>query len=550
MLGCVDTSTVQPPCKAKNLVNIKPLKVMLGAAVLALPIASLAQALPESQQQSSWFVDGKQNIQNRLQLQAQQPSEGRAKNVVLFVGDGMGVTTLTAARILGGQRNGNSGEQASLSFEAFPYSALSKTYNVDAQIPDSAGSMTAMMSGIKTNAGLIGVNADVLLGDCLQQSENELVSALDLAEIKGLATGLVTTTRITDATPAATFAKSASDVWESVAEQPADVVEQGCEDIASQLINYEPNLENLLSGTDVNGIDVVFGGGRRNFLPDTPTADLSSAYGQASGVRTDGRNLIAEWQQRYPAGRYLFNEAGLDALDSNVSMPVMGLFSSSHMQYEADRVANPAQQPSLSRMVAKAIELLANDQNGFMLVVEAGRIEHAHLAGNAYGALNETLELSHAVQTALDMTSTQDTLILVTADHSHVLTFAGHPVRGNPILGKTVSRVGFGPAMADDGLPHTTLGYANGPGFRDYGNNTDPDRTYSDPVVAGRQDLNLVNTQAPGFHQEALVPLAAQTRGGEDVSVHAIGPGAFRVRGTIEQNVIFHIMDEALGLTR
>ena len=536
--------------KGENPVNNMSLKLMLGAAALALPVSLMAQAIPESQQQNPWFGDGQQNVLNRLQSQAQQQPEGRAKNVVLFVGDGMGIPTLTAARILGGQRAGGSGEQASLSFESFPNSALVKTYNVDAQIPDSAGTMTAMMSGVKTNAGVVGVNASVLAGNCLQQSGNELVSALDLAEIKGLATGVVTNTRITHATPAATFAKSASRAWESDAEQSSQVVEQGCEDIASQLINFEQNLETAFPNADVNGIDVVFGGGRRSFLPANAAADLTASFGQASGARTDGRNLIDEWQQRYPAGRYLFDEATLDALDTDASSNVMGLFSDSHMQYEADRAANAGQQPSLSKMVGKAIELLDNNPDGFLLVVESGRVDHAHHAGNAHGALDETLELSQAVQAALDMTSVEDTLILVTADHSHVMTFAGYPARGNPILGKVVSQGGVSPALAEDGLPYTTLAYANGPGFRDYGNNTNPDRTYQDGVLAGRQDLNTVNTQAPGFHQESLVPLVAETHGGEDVSVHAIGPGAYRVHGTMEQNVIFHVMDKALGLTQ
>ena len=536
--------------KGENSVNKMSLKLMLSAASLALPASLMAQAIPESQQQNPWFGDGQQNILNRLQSQAQLQPEGRAKNVVLFVGDGMGIPTLTAARILGGQRAGGSGEQASLSFEDFPNSAWVKTYNVDAQIPDSAGTMTAMMSGVKTNAGVVGVNANVSSGNCLQQPGNELVSALDLAEIKGLATGVVSNTRITHATPAATYAKSASRAWESNAEQSADVVEQGCEDIASQLINFEQNLETAFPNADVNGIDVVLGGGRRSFLPADATADLTATFGQATGARTDGRNLIDEWQQRYPAGRYLFDEATLDALDTEASSNVMGLFSDSHMQYEADRAANAGQQPSLSKMVGKAIELLDNNPNGFLLVVEAGRVDHAHHAGNAHGALDETLELSRAVQAAVNMTSVEDTLILVTADHSHVMTFAGYPARGNPILGKVVSQGGVSPALAEDGLPYTTLGYANGPGFRDYGNNTNPDRTYQDAVLAGRQDLNAVDTQEPGFHQESLVPLAAETHGGEDVSVHAVGPGAYRVHGTMEQNVIFHVMDKALGLTQ
>lgn len=525
-------------------------RLMMPAMALFMAGPLLAQSIPETQRQNPWFQGGQSHITTRIDSQAQQSATQQARNVILFVGDGMGVATLTTARILGGQRQGQSGEESSLSFERFAHTALVKTYNTNAQIPDSAGTMSAMMSGIKTNAGVVGVNAGVLMGNCTQVVGNEMATALELAEIKGLATGVVTNTRITHATPAATFAKSANRGWEDISDMSDVVIEQGCEDIASQLVNFETNLEARFPNADVDGIDVVFGGGRRHFLSANPASADAAVFGQDSGDRTDGRNLIAEWQQRYPDGRYLFDEASLEMLDTSSPASVFGMFSPSHMQYEANRAANPGSQPSLSNMVSKAIEVLDNNPNGFLLIVESGRIDHAHHSGNAFVALDETLELSRAVTVAQELTNAADTLIMVTADHSHVLTFAGYPRRGNPILGKVVSAGGTSPALAGDGLPYTTLGYANGPGFRDYGDNTDPDRTYSESPLGGRQNLEAVNTEASGFHQEALVPLAAETHGGEDVTLHATGAGAVKVQGTIEQNVIFHIMDSALGLTR
>ena len=97
--------------------------------------------------------------------------------------------------------------------------------------------------------------------------------------------------------------------------------------------------------------------------------------------------------------------------------------------------------------------------------------------------------------------------------------------------------------------PYTTLGYSNGLGFRDLAAQTNADATYEMQAAAGRHDLNSVDTQAAGFHQEALIPLGSETHGGEDVALHATGPGAFRVNGVIEQNVVFHIIDKALGLS-
>ena len=218
------------------------------------------------------------------------------------------------------------------------------------------------------------------------------------------------------------------------------------------------------------------------------------------------------------------------------------------MQYEADRKNDVAGEPSLRDMTETAIKVLDNNTNGFFLMVEAGRIDHAHHAGNAYNALTDAVELSEAVAKAVELTNSDDTLIIVTADHSHVFTIAGYPKRGNPILGKVVNIGSTSPALAADGMPYTTLGYTNGLGFRDLGDETDADEGYNYAIDAGRQDLLLVDTQSPGFHQEALIPIDSETHAGEDVGIYAKGPGAALVSGTNEQNVIFHVMDYAADL--
>ena len=527
-----------------------PYQIALSLTLAATSMSVQSQALPPSQSGSAWFADAQQHVDNKARTGPQTAAAGAPKNVILFVGDGMGISTLAAARIYSGQLEGANGEESLLSFERFPHSALVKTYNTDAQIPDSAGSMTAMLSGVKTNAGVLGLNSSVIRGNCAQTAGNELPSLLELAEIKGLSTGIVSTARITHATPAAAYAKSADSAWEGVSNMPATAAGEGCRDIALQMIDFEADTERRFPNADINGIDVVLGGGLQHFLPNDPSTDLVNVYGQERGERTDSLNLIQQWQTQYPDGQFVFDEAGLDALDINQQTRLMGLFNNSHLQYEAQRSEQPGREPSLSKMTGKAIELLDNNTDGYLLIVESARIDHAHRAGNAFGALNETVELARAVTVAQDITNADDTLILVTADHSHVMTFSGYPARGNPILGKVQSKGGVSPAPAMDGLSHTTLMYANGPGFRDYGANTNPDITFDDPIAAGRQNLSFVDTRASGFHQESLVPLAAETRGGEDVAIHATGPGAYRVQGTIEQNQIFHVIDQALGLTR
>ncbi len=508
---------------------------------------------------NTWFVQGQQEIaqakDNWLNVVAPTARDGqasisnqfkgKAKNVILFVGDGMGISTVTAARILEGQQLGLLGEEHQLSFGRFPFAGLAKTYNVDAQTPDSAGTMTAMMSGVKTDAGVIGVAEGIKRGDCASVAGNELVTALELAEIAGKATGIVSTARITHATPAATYAKSADRDWEDVSDMPAEAVSGGCTDIAAQLVNFEPNLEARFEGVDVDGLEVVFGGGRRHFLPKDAAYNSADAVSSVEGDRTDGRDLTAEWQARYADGVYVMDQAGFDAIDPMATNHVFGLFNESHMQYEADRANDIAGEPSLSEMTGKAIDVLAKDNDGFFLMVESGRIDHGHHAGSAYNALTDTIEFAKAVQAAVDKTNAEDTLIIVTADHSHVFTIAGYPKRGNPILGKVVSIGSDQPALAADEMPYTTLGYANGLGFRDLGNETDADESYAAAPVSGRQDLTEVDTAMSGYHQEALVPLSSETHAGEDVGVYARGPGAHLVNGTNEQSLIFHIMEYA-----
>ena len=527
-----------------------PRHLFLGSAAALIPLFALlpdahAQVLPDAQTSSKWFADGRALVDQRLQEQSRTPV--RARNVILFVGDGMGVSTLTAARIHKGQLAGLPGEEGALSFERFPYSALVKTYNVDAQVPDSAGTMTAMVSGLKTDVGTIGADEDVVRGTCASLEGNTVPSALELAEIRGLATGVVSTARITHATPAATYAKSADRNWEDISDMPES--ERACEDIASQLVNFEANLEARYVGTDVDGLEVVMGGGRRHFLPKDAAFNSADARSDVEGDRTDGRDLTAEWQALYPDGAFLTDQAGIAALDPDAAEHVFALFNESHMQYEQDRANDIAGEPSLAEMTAAAIRVLDNDPDGFFLTVESGRIDHAHHAGNARGALEDTLAFAEAVQAAADLTSEEDTLILVTADHGHVFTIGGYPKRGNPILGHVVGVRQTSPTLAGDGLPFTTLVYTNGRGFADLGAETNSDAIYAGLGTAGRVDTSAIDTTAPGYHQEALIPLGSETHSGEDVGIYSRGPGASLLTGTVEQSFIFHAVEHAADLS-
>ena len=434
------------------------------------------------------------------------------RGVILFLGDGMGVSTVTAARIFAGQLAGGMGEEHSLSFEGFPHVALVKTYNVDAQVPDSAGTMTAIVTGEKTRAGVLSVSAAVERGDCAAGLAEPLTTLLEQAEAAGFATGIVSTATITHATPAATYAHSADRNWEDNSALPEEAVAAGCRDIARQLVEFD--------GGD--GIEVALGGGRGHFLP---VGEPDPEYPDQAGFRTDGRNLVTEWLAG--DGRaYAWNLPQLEALHAAPAQQVLGLFEPSHMQFEVDRTQDA--EPSLATMTEFALKRLMDRGPGYFLMVEGARIDHGHHFGNAYRALHDTLALDTAVARALAMTDSANTLILVTADHSHTLTISGYPRRGNPILGKV--EVASGQLMKDaQGRPYTTLGYANGPG------------ALAEPV-----DLSDTDTEAAGYQQTAAVPMAIETHGGEDVAAYAQGPGAAGVAGVMEQNRLYHVLFEGL----
>jgi alkaline phosphatase len=222
---------------------------------------------------------------------------------------------------------------------------------------------------------------------------------------------------------------------------------------------------------------------------------------------------------------------------------VLGLFEPSHMMYDHDRKEAAVDEPSLAEMTGFAIERLSKDRDGFFLMVEGGRVDHAHHSGNAYRALVDTIAFDDAVRTALEMTDPEETLIIVTADHGHTLTFQGYPRRGNPIMGlvRGVGEDGAAlelPEQARDQRPYATLAYANGPGAR-HGTATED----GDP---GRPFLNDEDAEHPLHRQQALVPLYSETHGGQDVAIYAKGPGAHLLTGVHEQNYIYYVMEDAL----
>jgi alkaline phosphatase len=232
----------------------------------------------------------------------------------------------------------------------------------------------------------------------------------------------------------------------------------------------------------------------------------------------------------------------------------------SHMQYEADREQDAGGEPSLSEMTAFAIDALAQNPEGYVLMVEAGRVDHAHHATNAYRALGDAVAFNEAIKTALDKVDLDDTLVVVTADHSHTLTISGYPKRGNPIL-DVVRDVDDELILGTDGKPYTTLSYANGPGGftavpeepagsvpAATAENVETDAESGEQAVEKigvRPDPSEADPLDMDYLQQATVPLESETHGGDDVPIFAIGPWAHLFQGVVEQQYIFHVMDHA-----
>lgn len=461
----------------------------------------------------------------------------RARNVIVFIGDGMGVSTISATRVFSVGVDGN------LVMDQLPHAALSRTADADHLTPDSASTMTSMMTGTNANSGVIGFGPETEFGDFNQDGDGPRLSTLlERAKQRGMSVGVVSTARVTHATPAACYSHVNNRDNEAA--------------IALQALPSDPTYNRELG----SGIDLILGGGRQFFIPSTVTDEEGGA-----GSRSDGRDLRAEFQAS--GYTYLWNAAQFAAASPS-ELPLLGLFERSHMEYEHDRPSDVGGEPSLTELATKAVELLSvrGEEEGFFLMVEAGRIDHAHHAGNAWRALTDTEELDRAIGETLKLINLRETLVLVSADHSHVFTMAGYPLRPASELPYPVVSA---PAEYRDsphnnlfdvvfdvdndgnvvkstdarGVPYTILGYQNGPGFRGEPR-VDP-ALDPFPGLSGRPGEGSNGSE---YLQESTVPLSSETHAGEDVALYGIGVGAQLVRGTVKNSHVHTVISRALGL--
>ncbi|XP_061401864.1 alkaline phosphatase [Musca vetustissima] len=481
--------------------------------------AELAQnkITPKPEKDSQYWIENAQRaVKQRAGLRLKNK---RAKNVIFFLGDGMSISTLTAARILKGQREGRPGEESVLTMEKFPYTGLSKTYCTNGQTADSACSATAYLTGVKTNLLMIGVNGHVTFNNCSLSSNPDYhtESIAQWAQMAGKSTGIVTTTTVTHASPSGNYAHVANRNWESDYDILKTKAQTNgpCADIAKQLIQNEPG----------RNFDVIMGGGFKKFIPHSQY----DAFG-VQGERRDGLNLVEEWLGRNAHGKLVTTLEDLKGIDFQETSKLLGLFHSSHMEYNAKAgVAKPSQ-PRLKDMTEAAIKMLEKNDKGYYLFIEGGRIDHGHHNTIAGYALDETLEFDEAIRTALDLTNEEETLIVVTSDHSHTMSISGYPGRGNPILGLNQYNRDL------EGIPYSVLNYALGP------------QQYQDE---NGKRLDLSQHKYDDYMvKPSYIHTKMGSHAGEDVAIFARGPQAHLFSGTMEQNVIPHLMAYAACIGR
>ncbi len=389
--------------------------------------------------------------------------------IILFIGDGMVSGNLTAARLYEG------GADHRLAVETLPHLALLTNYANDFAVPDSASAATALATGVKVNNRSVSVDP----------RGNNLVSILDAARLEGRAVGAISTGSLTDAGVAAFYAHAGNS---------GEV-----ESIAAQFV-------------DGAKLDVALGGGASNFSPLVN-----------GGLRKDGRDLLLELKK---GGRPLVrSKAELENAPAFGSSHLVGLFSDGDMAFSTD-LASGSQQPSLSDMVRRAIEMLQYNQHGYLLVVDAELITRAAEQNDGEHVLTETIDFDNALATALNYAG-KDALVIAVGKHgAGGMTLNGYPFRQD----HGVAVLGTNPF----GYPSIT--WATGP------NGVPPPaaRATGDQPKAAPSPSAAATSEPAAFYDKTAINNA------DDVIAVGIGPGSQRLRGFLDNTVIFDILKSNL----
>jgi alkaline phosphatase len=451
-----------------------------------------------------------------------------AKNVILFIGDGMTITHRTAARILSkGLVEGRYGGE--LAIDDMPHMALVSTSGSDAVVTDSANSMSAYATGHKSCVNAMGVYC-ARNKNTLEHPRVETIAEIT-KRLRGLSVGVVTNTEIEDATPAGMVAHT---------RRRADY-----NNIVKMFFDVQP--------------EVMMGGGTPNFLPMS-----------ADGKRTDGVNYINKFMD---AGyKYATTKTELEAAKN--AGKLLGLFNPANIDGALDRfflkkgsVAEYPDQPDLTDQVRAALDILSKNDKGFVLMVESGRIDKYSHSLDWERSVYDTIMLDNAVKIAKEFAAQRnDTLIVVVSDHGHPTALVGtydDDRPGQQLRDKLgvyqESIVPNYPAPNADGYPERVdvsrrLAFVFG-AFPDYCDTGHPSLDGENvPVVAGPGHTFVANEKycgRPGAaRRTGNLPfnVPAGVHSADDVVLTALGPGSERFHGRIDNTQVFRIMVTALGL--
>jgi alkaline phosphatase len=426
---------------------------------------------------------------------------GQAKNIILMIGDGMGPSHVGLAWLYATRELGKDLVMTEVMNRGQTAYMVNDT--ADSTVTESAAAAVQMATGVKVLARSIGVGPDGRI----------LKTILEMAKEKGKATGLVTTSGITDATPAGFVAH----------------VEKRSEEekIAEQLVK-----------SDVN---ILFGGRETFFLPEAE-----------KGKRKDGRNLLNEAREN----GYAVVETA-EEMKKVEGKKILGLFNPDNMLFEIDRKGST--EPSLAEMTIKALDLLSKNESGFFLMVEAGRIDHAAHHHDIAGVVWDLLAFDEAIKAAYDFQKRNpDTLLIITADHETgglmVLPYAQTGEEYEGINLKAISQIKASHEKRD----------------KELGKDPSPEKirevikTYygielKDEEVKTIKDNTLKKLDPRHFHYDwdgsigfvlrlyHRIGWATDSHSATPLFLWGIGPGSEKLRGWKHNTELFTIMKEAYG---
>ncbi|MDR1518553.1 MAG: alkaline phosphatase [Planctomycetota bacterium] len=473
---------------------------------------------------ASAVVGGKEYSASAGYVVAMDKSAARARNVILFIGDGLSLPVRDMARILSkGMRQGKYNDL--LEMEKLTNTALVTTSGYDSLVTDSANAASAYATGHKSVVNAMGVYESSDKDPLTHPKVENIVEIVK--RTRGMAAGLVTTSNITDATPAAMIAHTRRRAEQNF--------------IAQSMLDPE------------RSPDVILGGGSRHFLPKSVPGSK----------RVDERNLVEEFKAKgyaFAGDRAEMKKAGGDKILGLFQLDNLNVYLDREMLKDAKTLGGFEDQPNLMEMTEKAIDILSRNRNGFFLMVEGACIDKQLHTMDWQRAVYDTIEFDKAIGIGRKFAAGRDdTLIIVVADHSHGASITGTYHEKDGKTGREAVRTyaaSVFPTFVDedgDGFPdnpdaEVTLAvqFANHPDYKaDYRLKSVPE---SPAVMDGKRAIANPNSKGEAYPGNIPYNESSEVHSADSVVLNAGGPGEDFFRGVLDNTDVFHGMVRALGI--